>query len=290
MIIILILTQVSLMSFKKYADLYLLFNAPYWKPSYREKNESIINNRLNYFMDKDITEIKVSDVKLWLLTTDDVGNKSQRNYLSVLSGIFKEAIYDDVISKNPIDHIKTPRYKAPKINPFDADEVKQILEYSKDFNFNFVYFLAMGFYSGMRTGEILALKRNEVDLNSRYISINSTRSRFGEGATKTIGSTRKIPILNALYPYILKMYENNNNTYMLTTQYDEPYRDSYTFSKRWWRPLLGELGFEYRVLYNTRHTFATNMLYRQLCTPVELAQYLPDFVAGSPNFRLDDLK
>ena len=34
------------------------------------------------------------------------------------------------------------------------------------------------------------------------------------------------------------------------------------------------LGISYRRPYNARHTYATNMLYRNLVTPVQLAQLL----------------
>lgn len=41
-----------------------------------------------------------------------------------------------------------------------------------------------------------------------------------------------------------------------------------------WLPLLKLLELEYRRPYNTRHTYATNMLYNNLVTPVQLAQLL----------------
>ena len=262
------------MTFQKYASLYIQLNEDEWKPSYLDKNKGIVETRFEAFKDLDIKDLHASDIKLWYKNINDVGNKSKRNYLSVLKGILDVALHDEVIQKNPMIHVKFPKYKAPRIHPFSADEVKMILEASKDLNFNFVYYLAMGFYAGMRTGEILALKRNEVDLKKRTISIKSTRSRFGEGIPKTFGSKRTIPILDSLYPYILKMLENGNTKYVLTNQYDRPYRDSHVFCTYWWKPLLESLRLPYRRIYDTRHTFATNMLYRKLCSPAELAQYL----------------
>lgn len=262
------------MNFKKYADLYIQLNEDEWKPSYLDKNKGIVSTRFEMFNDMKITDIRASTIKLWYKNIDGVGNKSKRNYLSVLKGILDVALFDEVINKNPMVHVKFPKYRAPKIKPFTSDEVQLILKQSNDYNFNFVYYLAMGFYTGMRTGEILALKRNEVSLENKTITIHSTRSRFGEGTTKTYGSQRTIPIINSLMPYIQKMYDNNNTIYMLTNQYDRPYRDSHVFCTRWWKPLLKELGLDYRRIYNTRHTFATNMLYKELCTPIELSQLL----------------
>lgn len=262
------------MTFKKYADLYIALNKDDWKPSYLDKTLGIIENRLKHFFDLEIREIRASAIKLWYKDIDDVGNKSKRNYLSILKGVFDVALHDEIIDKNPMIHVKIPKYNAPRINPFSPSDVQRIFDCAKDLNFNFVYFLAMGFFTGMRTGEIIALKRSEVDLKKRIIKINSTRSRFGENMPKTFGSKREIPILDCLYPYILKMFERENKDYMMTTQYQTPYRDTHVFCVLWWKPLLKSLRIPYRRPYNMRHTFATNMLYKELCSPVELSQYL----------------
>lgn len=71
----------------------------------------------------DIKDIRASDIKLWFKNIDDVGIKSKGNYLSVLKGILDDALHDEVIDKNPMLHVKFPKYKVPRIHPFSADEV-----------------------------------------------------------------------------------------------------------------------------------------------------------------------
>lgn len=62
------------MTFKHYANLYLKFKENELKNSTFEKYQSIIELRLlPFFNDRPINEIKVSDIKLWLLNVDDVG-------------------------------------------------------------------------------------------------------------------------------------------------------------------------------------------------------------------------
>ena len=262
------------MTFQKYSNLYIQLNEDDWKPSYLYKNKLILENRFHDFKDMNIKDIKASTIKLWYKKIDNVGNKSKINYLSVLKGILDVALHDEIIDKNPMVHVKFPSYHAPRINPFSSDEVKRILEASEAYNPNLLYFLAMGFFTGMRTGEILALKRHDIDFKNKIIKIRSTISRFGDVKPKTYGSTRDIPIIDALFPYIEKMYQRENKDYMMVTQFGNPYHDTHIFINNWWKPLLKSLGITYRRPYNMRHTFATNMLYRQLCTPVELSQYL----------------
>lgn len=263
------------MDFSYYANLYLKFGKSEWKNSTFEKNKGIVKNRLSYFKSMDIKDIKPSIIRLWLNDISDVSNKSKKHYLNSLNQILKLALEDEIISKNPTIHLKKLHYYTPRIEPFTNNQVLDILRYSIKFSKKYQLFLKMGFYTGMRTGEIIALKIKDINLDNKTISINSTRSRFGENKPKTIYSIRTIPIINLLY-YPLKSYISNhkNNTYLFETQYKKPYRDTNVFTQKYWKSTLKALNLKYRRLYNMRHTYATNMLYQNLVTPVELAKLL----------------
>ena len=262
------------MNFKYYADLYLKLGRTDWKFSTFCKNEGIVNNRLSFFFDKEIEEIKPSDVRSWLSDITDVGSKSKKNYLNCLNGVFNLALEDEAIDKNPVIHIKKLIYTAPRIEPFTNTEVLKILEEAKKYPFKFRLFIAIGFFTGMRTGEIIALKNQDVDMVNRIITINATRSRFGESSPKTIKSARRVPILNRLHDlFRVKFgeYQNFTYEYLLETQYHEPYRDCNVFLDTCWKPILKSLNIRYRRPYTMRHTYATNMLRKNLITPPELA-------------------
>ena len=114
------------MTFDHYANLYLKFKKNELKNSTFEKYQSIIELRLlPFFKDTLINEIKVSDIKLWLLNVDDVGGKSKRIYLSVIKGIFDEAFYDEVIEKNPVSKIRLPKLTRSIIHPFTLADNRQ---------------------------------------------------------------------------------------------------------------------------------------------------------------------
>lgn len=263
------------MCFKEFAEYFLKVNKNHYKPSSFDKVQGIINKRLSVFFNYELSEIKTSQIKSWIFSLNDIGLKSKKHYLSVLSVIFDFAIDDDLLTKNPVKSVKLPKYHKAKIKPFSADEVKAILEKSKKFNVKFQLFLKIGFYTGLRTGEILALKIKDINLKEKIISVNATRSRFGENSPKTHLSTRKVPILNALQKD-LKAYLKafNENFYLFETQYKKPYKDDFVFTRNFWRKILSELNLEYRRLYSMRHTFATNMLLGNHLSPVELSEIL----------------
>ncbi|MFT5874184.1 MAG: integrase [Clostridium sp.] len=262
-----------MIKFNHYSSLFLEFKKHELKFSTYDKYSNIIRDRINpKFGEMDITTIKPSVVKQWLYAITDVGGKSKRIYLSILRGIIQEAIYDEVIDKNPVSAVKLPKYDTPKIKPFSADEVHSIMNLTR--NDNYRYYLAIAFYTGMRSGEIIGLKKSDINLESMVITVQRTRSRYGESKPKTTYSIRDIPIIELLRPYIMELYNKHDNDYLLVTQYNQPYNTTNVFQEQFWKPSLKELGIEYRRPYNARHTYATNMLYNNLVTPVQLAQLL----------------
>jgi len=260
-------------NFSHYSSLYLDFKKHELKNSTLDKYTNIVKNRIDpIFKDIDIKTIKPSDVKKWLYGIDDVGSKSKRHYLGVLSGIFQEALYDEVIEKNPVRLVRLPKYDKPIIKPFNSDEVKLIMDNTVDNNYK--YYLAIAFYTGMRSGEIIGLKKEDIDFQNKTIKVKRSRSRFGESTPKTKGSIREIPIIQLLEPFIQELYNLHDNEYLFITQYKKPYMDTNVFTNKHWIPSLEKLKIEYRRPYNTRHTYATNMLYKELVSPVQLAQLL----------------
>ncbi len=259
--------------FTHYSSLFLQFKKHELKFSTLDKYTNIVRDRLDpFFGDIEVNQIKPSDVKKWLYAISDVGGKSKQIFLGVLSGILQEALYDEVIDKNPVRMVRPPKNLKEKIKPFTADEVKQIMDLTPNENYRF--YLAIAFYTGMRSGEIIGLKKSDIDFKRNIIRVQRTRSRFGESTPKTTYSIRDIPIIELLLPYIQELYNLHKHEYLFVTQYNKPYNTTNVFQEQFWKPSLQELGIEYRRPYNARHTYATNMLYNNLVTPLQLAQLL----------------
>lgn len=260
------------MLFDYYADIYLKLKKIELKPSsYYRYEGTVINKIVPSFLNREISTIKASELRLWLLNWN-MSNKTLTHYISVLKGIFDEAIYDEEISSNPCQYLRKPRVLKKDILPFSVDEVKIILDYVK--NKNFKHYLYIAFYTGMRSGEIMALKKEDIDFEKKIIKVKRSKGRHGENSPKTQSGIRSVPILDILYPHLVELYNSHDNEYLFITQYGKPYNHNETFSNKFWIPLFDELNIKYRKLYNTRHTFATMMLSGGFTTPHNLAQIL----------------
>lgn len=263
------------MKFKYFADMFLNIGMNEWKPSTCFKYESIVSKRFNFLNDREIESIKASELRLWFSQMkQEVGAKTLRDYKSCLNQIFQLAKYDLAISINPIDFLKNFKLVKPQIKPFTDSEVRIILKASECYSKKFQMFLKLGFYTGMRTGEILALKKENIDFDKRLIYVKLSRSKFGENSPKTSGSIRQVPIVDALYRDLEYYCIFTFTDYLFVNQYREPYNTDFSFTRYCWKPLLKSLNIPYRKLYVMRHTYATNILKNTNISPYELSRLL----------------
>lgn len=212
------------------------------------------------FGNRKINTIKASELTLWqneLLKT--LSNKSVINARIIFYGIFEDALRDEIITKNPFSIIKAPKNIAKNENiPFSKDEIFQIL---KVIPLKIRAFFAIGFFTGMRTGEITALKWSDIDFENRLIYVRRTRNKGIETTPKTKSSIRDIEILDVLLPYLENHLQfKTDSEYVFLTRGNIPFTSSTKISTIYWSKVLKELNIPYRNLYQMRHTFASLMI------------------------------
>jgi integrase len=263
-----------LASFQYYTDIYIDIKKNELKQSSYEKYLNIVNLRiLPYFKHMDIEDIKVSTVRVWFNKFASRSPKTRRDYLTVLRGIFQEAYYDEVISKNPVDFIRVPPLQKAKVLPFEKSEINLILEKARNPYRNFYAIL---FFTGMRSGEVLALKISNIDLDKKLIHIEHAKRRGVESTPKTAGSIRTIPIFPDLIPYLEDQLKETSqyDSYLFLTKELTPYKDYQPITYKYWKKLLERLDIPYRRCYQSRHTLATMLLNSNQFTKNQIAKIL----------------
>ncbi|MGN1102454.1 MAG: tyrosine-type recombinase/integrase, partial [Huintestinicola sp.] len=121
--------------------------------------------------------------------------------------------------------------------------------------------------TGIRIGELCALKWSDIDLEKKIITVRHTLQRiknfFGSKATKLIitapktnSSAREIPIPEFILP-ILKRLETASENFLLsgTDKIIEPRTLQYRF-----KSILNRLNIPYVSFHSLRHLFATNCI------------------------------
>ena len=212
------------------------------------------------FGNKRLNIIKPSDIQLWQnRLLDTLKPRRVRNIRATFNTIFEDAMRDEIIDKNPISRVKTPRLDKIEVKSFSLEEMKLIIATAKG---EMKAFTALGFFTGLRSGEMIGLRWEDVDFTKKEIHIKRT-IKMGEISTpKTKNSVRTIDILDNLLPYLQEQYKltSKKKSYVFLNKDDEHYYDIKRIRNTKWKNLLKECKIEYRTIYQMRHTFATVMI------------------------------
>ena len=251
-------------AFKKYSSAYLKEKRHLKTANRVEKHIGVINR---YFGNIRIDEIKRSDVKEWIqIQLEKNSPKTVANYLASLRGVIDVAIDQEVIRHNVAKGIKLPSHETQEVEPFSRKEVKLLLSKANDF---LKLYLAIGFYTGMRTGEILGLQYSDINLKERVIYVRRTVGEGKISTPKTKKSVREVPIFDDLIPYLKKP----SNSLWLFSRKDGTRLGRFGENRyREWHELLKSCDISYRKPYVTRHTFIVSMLKHSNLSILEIAQ------------------
>ncbi len=184
-----------------------------------------------------------------------LSSKSVRNYLTSLGTILKDAYKQELIEKDLSAFLDRPRVIARMDNkrPFTQGEVALFLELCPR---QHRFFYALSFFTGMRTGEVLALRFGDIDLLNQKIHVERSIDKNSRLTTTKTGQGRLIDITPHLRPYFsdwrhLKDIKND----LIFPGYHEQ-----NLRSRVWIPILRKMQVAHRKPYVTRHTFASLML------------------------------
>ena len=259
----------------------------------RKKGTANIIKKLD-FADKEIQKITISQINSSLIVLIDYSNSVINKVVGLCSTIFDYAVLNKIIASNPFKingAIIRPKSKkeTKQVDSLTEDETKLLLEELQVTNDKYkdVFYIAL--YTGMRIGEILALKGS--DINDGIINITKTLTRDKDGkviagnTTKTYSGLREIPILDILKP-ILANYTTDDYLFLNNGKFIEPNNINSHFKRicvnanirvfKSQRLIRGKYYNFTNSKVNThmlRHTFATRCIENHM-SAVVLSKYL----------------
>jgi integrase len=160
--------------------------------------------------------------------------------------------------------------KEKKIPVLALDDQKKLISYVHD-NFTFPNLgLEITLLTGMRIGEICALKWSDIDLDEGVINISRTLERVYMGGDKldngkksvlefstpkTRTSRRSIPIVATLHKRLKKLKDVCNEDFFVLSNKKTPIEPR--LYRKFFSKTLDELGIPQIKFHGLRHTFAT---------------------------------
>lgn len=196
-----------------------------------------------------------------LSTEKGLSNNSIAQITSVLKSIFKFAKKKKLIKYDLANDLECKGSDAV-IETLTEEEQRRLEKYIIKKKDPRLYGVLIALYTGIRIGELLALKWENVDLKDKTLTIKETQcviNKLGhiDNTPKTDAGRRIVPFPLALLPY-LKELKQISSEYVLTNRRNSfikirAYQKSFT-------SILEKLKIKHKGFHSLRHTFATRAI------------------------------
>lgn len=218
-------------------DLNYVFDR-YISTKYDLKEQTRVNYKYVYdhfvrdgFGKRQIADIRYSDVKgfyLSLLKDKGLSGSTLDNVHCVLHPVFDMAVRDDIIRKNPTDRLmsefkKMDEYTRGVRHALTAEQQKAFLDFVEGDPMyeHWLPLFTVLFGTGMRIGECLGIRWDDVDMKARTISVNHTliyrrmengNCEYRISTPKSQAGFRTIPIMSRVVDAIQSEYDAQAET------------------------------------------------------------------------------
>ncbi len=233
---------------------------------------TMCNTYVYKFMgDMPIQAVKTSKIKEYrtFLKGVPLSNNTVNKHLILLNVIFRSALEDEIITKNPVAAVKKLPVEEPEIHFYDAEQAARLLKKIEGDSIEIIIILCL--YVGMRRGEAVGLTWDHVDLEKRQVSVFRTiviaDGKCHEKGPKTPQGLRTLAFGQRVYDVLIRVkQEQEKNKAILGDEYDngnyviaKPNGSHYSPGSRSNRIkiLIERYELDAIGLHGLRHSFAT---------------------------------
>lgn len=180
--------------------------------------------------------------------------KSMAKFIAITNGF-----------RNPIENVMLPKIEKKETHLFAENQQKQLCRHLMKNQNTTSLSIMISLYTGLRIGEICALKWSDIDFEKSILTVKRTVQRIRSikkqrstqlliDSPKSKSSLRQIPIPEFLMN-MLRAFRGNTNAYILSGSevITEPRTLQYRFKAILKKALLPSINF-----HALRHMFATN--------------------------------
>lgn len=237
------------------------------------------SNYRNYISKSELATMKVADVKKIhiqkyyneLFEKQNCSTEKIKAIHKLLHSFFEYALDEGYLIKNPCSKVIIPKNNLIKtedkqIECFDSKEIELLKKAFESNKYRSLVYTAI--YTGMREGELCALKWKNVNLKEGFIHVDESVKRVAvfdsEGNKKmktlTLDPKTKNSIRNIYIPEVLINELKNiphKSDYVFSDTNEPVSHKSLYFQ---WRKVLKENDIPHRKFHALRHTYGTLLL------------------------------
>lgn len=235
------------------------------------KHDIYFRKYLNDYKDSFIFSITPKDITMSLNSMIDKSQDDINRVFSIWKGIYKCAIYTNIINSDPTLKVIVPKSeKITEVKNMDMDiSLDEIIDKLRSYgktevsNYNgtiISYALLIMLYLGVRPNEAYALNVNDFDFEKKTVTINksigtTTTKDLAIKITKNKKSVRVLPLPDKLIPIIHELIDYSMYDDLLVKF------DGGLISSRYYYPVISRAleGVDF-TSYMLRHKFSSDLI------------------------------
>lgn len=276
--------------FTAYLDKWLQSIKPVIKPSTWESYDKTVSGKIKPYFEprqyrfRDMKPEIFTDYFVYLATEGKsngkggLSYKTVKNIRGVLSSAYEYAVENHYVKDNLVQISRLPSFAhniKSEVPEYNAEQVRTLLRYAKDYDSHIYVFLLLALYTGLRKGELLALTWEDVDYRKKLLRVNKNRTGSRKEVTsqvltpKTNSSNRKIPLNDAVlvaleeeqkkqneYGYLLGNGYDKTNNFIIRNILGQPYSNLSAINRVVNR-LTDKAGLPHCTIHGFRHSVAS---------------------------------
>ena len=202
---------------------------------------------------KPIYNIKMKDIKIFhlqkLIDNLNKNHSSLQLIKSLIGLVFRYAMELDIIQKDYSKFMKVGKHTVIKEKSVFTDDEIDTLWKNVD-SFRYTDTILMMIYTGMRVGELLNLKKEDVDLLEQTVTVKESKTAAGQN--------RVIPIHSRIKDLIHTRYETSNSEYLISNIRNTKAFNYNNYKIKIFDEIMKTLNMDHTP-HDCRHTFATRL-------------------------------
>jgi len=233
-----------------------------------------------------LAEVTRADTLAWGqdLASANLAVRTQRYAVGTLQRVLRFAVEAGALPASPIERLRLATPRPAEVRPLTAEEVEDLanaIEWPehapaghgagqpkhRQHRPDLALWVRLGAYCGLRAGEVLALRRESVDLERRVLivdrSVSDVAGQLAVGPTKT-GRSRAVPIPEVLVPDLLDQLTRRTGLEpgaLLFTSEASGFVSHALWYRRHFKPAVSRAGLPDGLRYHDlRHTYASLLI------------------------------
>ena len=210
----------------------------------------------------DVTRERCDAYRVLALNVGCLTPATINSVMDIMHVIMRDAHRRGLLPVDPLDGMYPLRVARRLVEPYDRDELKQLIRHTQP---SARVVVALAALAGLRQGEIFALRVSDVDWEGRVIDVSRSLQRAQDsftieqrlGPAKTPASARRIPVQRHLQEMIqthLNRHVEANRYGLLCSWRGRPWEPS-RFYRNVWAPALTEAGLRPMRFHDLRRSF-----------------------------------